>query len=51
MATFTTIYLVICPELSREVVVGGRVPHLALDHRRVAIHILFDVVDNLPPVM
>lgn len=43
-------FLVICPELSREVVIGGRVPHLALDHRRVTVHVLLDVVNNLPPV-
>ena len=37
------------PQLPGEVVVGGRVADLALDHGRVGVHVVPDVVHHLPP--
>ena len=42
-------YLVICSELPGEVIVGRSVSHLTLDHRRVAVQVLLDVIHHLFP--
>ena len=42
-------HLMVGPQLPGEVVVGGRVADLALDHGRVGVHVVPDVVHHLPP--
>ena len=39
----------ICPELSWKVIVGWGISNLALDHGRVGVQVVADVVHNLPP--